>query len=255
MNDQRRQLLDDLRRDVRVVLDTVDTACRRRFFDLAAEALIEERLKDMLKRLSEGTAITELERDVAKEAAIATRAESTARIVELEDECRQLAGQRDALQAKVDALAGLDEFAPPGHPLHSCGGPQEACMQPGCTECGCPTMEQALEAKAKLRHVCEIMATLGNPGLNDVLLEMHAYLFPEKAAVRAVASRQWAIIGPDGIVHYRRPEGHKDLDEARAVPSYKVVPVDSPEHAAAVELQRERAAADDAAYARDQERK
>jgi hypothetical protein len=43
-------------------------------------------------------------------------------------------------------------------------------------------------AKAKLRHVCEIMSTLGNPGLNDVLLEMHAYLFPDGAAVRVRAA-------------------------------------------------------------------
>lgn len=46
------------------------------------------------------------------------------------------------------------------------------------------------EARAKLRHVCEVMSTLGNPGLKDVLLEMHAYLFPEATAVRIAAQEK-----------------------------------------------------------------
>ncbi len=35
----------------------------------------------------------------------------------------------------------------------------------------------------------------------------------------------YAIIGPDLKVHYRRPEGHDMLEEARRTPGYRVVPV------------------------------
>jgi hypothetical protein len=58
------------------------------------------------------------------------------------------ATRQDLVKANA-TVASLVEHAPPGHPLHSCGGPQEACMQPGCAECGCPTMEQALALKSE----------------------------------------------------------------------------------------------------------
>lgn len=44
----------------------------------------------------------------------------------------------------------------------------------------------------------------------------------------------FAVIGPDGFVHYTRPEGEKLLDEARQTQGYSVVPMGSPEHQAAV---------------------
>ncbi len=49
------ELLADLRRDTLVVLQTFDQACRRRFLDLEAEAIIEDTLKSMLNRLREAT--------------------------------------------------------------------------------------------------------------------------------------------------------------------------------------------------------
>jgi hypothetical protein len=54
------------------------------------------------------------------------------------------------LEARLATMTGLDEYAPPGHPLHSCGGPGESCMQPGCKECGMPTMVEALKWKDSL---------------------------------------------------------------------------------------------------------
>lgn len=49
-------------------------------------------------------------------------------------------------QTRRELINTLAQYAPPGHPDHSCGGPGEACMMPGCTECGCPTMGNALAA-------------------------------------------------------------------------------------------------------------
>lgn len=34
--------------------------------------------------------------------------------------------------------------------------------------------------------------------------------------------RMFEVVGPSGLVHYRRPEGHPLLDEARATASYSV---------------------------------
>ena len=36
------------------------------------------------------------------------------------------------------------------------------------------------------------------------------------------ATRQVEIIGPDGTVHYRRPEGHPMIEEALSRPGYSV---------------------------------
>lgn len=73
----------------------------------------------------------------------------------------------DKAEARVKGLerelACLSEHAPPGHPLHSCGGPQEACMQPGCTECGTPTMEEALAMRARVAELERELAEARKP--------------------------------------------------------------------------------------------
>lgn len=112
------------------------------------------------------------ERDAARAEADALRAENAeayAANARLEAQAQQVEAERDALKATV---ASLVEHAPPGHPLHSCGGPQEACMQPGCTECGCPTMEQALALRKDATRWRGLIASqrirpLGCAGLGD----------------------------------------------------------------------------------------
>lgn len=45
-----------------------------------------------------------------------------------------------------------------------------------------------------------------------------------RSAVEAIDGRTMEVVGPDGEVHYRRPEGDPLLTEARARPGYSVRP-------------------------------
>lgn len=77
---------------------------------------------------------------------------------------------RNARAEKAERLyASLIEYVPPGHEAHSCGGPQEACMHPGCSECGCPTMPDAIAAIARAERLAGLLREIrdeiyGNTG-------------------------------------------------------------------------------------------
>ena len=49
---------------------------------------------------------------------------------------------------------------------------------------------------------------------------------PEDQRLLDIANKKqetiYEIVAPDGVVHYRRPEGHPDLDEARKTKGYTV---------------------------------
>jgi hypothetical protein len=49
-----------------------------------------------------------------------------------------------------------------------------------------------------------------------------AQLPAEDSPPKGETGEQVEIIGPDGKVHYRRPAGHPDIEEAKRTPGYSV---------------------------------